>query len=67
MVCLGNKLQKSGTQFENAGAAALRPPFTAQNLSKTTHFVGIQFIHGSWQGTKSAIVNYYVGTRCARG
>ena len=45
-----------------AGITALRTTYTALNLGKAFHYVGIQFLPGVWQGNRDEIVGSFVGT-----
>jgi AraC-like DNA-binding protein len=47
---------------EIAGITALRTKYEVLNLSKSFHYVGIQFFPGVWNGNKDEIVDHYVGT-----
>jgi AraC-like DNA-binding protein len=45
-----------------AGVTKLRTTFEVLNLSKTFHYVGIQFFPGVWQGRREEIVDRFIGT-----
>jgi len=45
-----------------SGVTALRTTYTALNLGKDFHYVGIQFFPGVWQGNQDETTDSFVGT-----
>jgi len=45
-----------------AGVTALRTTYEVLNLGREFHYIGIQFLPGTWQGNRDEIANQYVGS-----
>lgn len=52
----------NATDTDIAGVTALRATYELLNLGRNFHFVGIQFLPGVWQGSRSEIASEYIDT-----
>ena len=58
--CVNILLNQLDTRI--AGITQLQTTYEVLNLGRTFHYVGVQLLPGSWQGSREEIKDSYVGT-----